>query len=189
MDVVEALKIVKKALTIERYEHTERVVDTARKLANIYNEDMEKAEIAAALHDYAKYRDPNELKRWILREKGLPKDLLQYHHELWHGPVGAYLLRVEHDVTTTSILDAITYHTTGRANMTTLDKIIFLADYIEPGRNFPGLEEVRNEAWKDLDKGCYLALKNTIMFLMNKNQPIYPNTFQAYNDLNKRIKE
>ncbi len=182
MNLEEAYERVKPKLKPARFEHTKRVVETAVELAEAYGEDIEKTKIAAAFHDYAKYRDVEEMKRWIIKETALPKDLLLYHHELWHGPVGAYLVRVEHDVMDTDILSAITYHTTGHANMTLLEKIVFLADYIEPGRSFPGVDEVRKVAKEDLNQGCYLALRNTIQFLMSKGQTIYPDTFHAYND-------
>jgi predicted HD superfamily hydrolase involved in NAD metabolism len=188
MDLNEALSKVKPHLKTTRYEHTVRVVETAVKLAEIYHEDRTKVELASAFHDYAKNRDREELKRWIIKERGIPKDLLHYHHELWHGPVGAYLVKVEHNIRDAHILNAITYHTTGRINMSRLEKIVFLADYIEPGRKFPGLDEVREIAVNDLDKGCYLALKNTIHFLMSKSQPIYPTTFHAYNDFVLQLK-
>ncbi|MBB6454345.1 putative HD superfamily hydrolase involved in NAD metabolism [Salirhabdus euzebyi] len=182
MERSEALAKVKPHLKQERYEHTVRVVDTAVKLSELNGAEKEKVEIAAAFHDYAKYRDKEELERWILKETGLSKDLLQYHHELWHGPVGAYIVKLEYNITDKEILNAITFHTTGRKNMSLTEKIVFLADYIEPGRKFPGVEEVRDAAWKSLNLGCYMALKNTIQFLMSKKQPIYPDTFHAYND-------
>lgn len=187
MDVKEALEKVQAQLTDTRFEHTKRVVETAIKLAEIHGGSKEKVELAAALHDYAKYRSKPEMKMWII-DAYLPKDLLQFHHELWHGPVGAMLVKRELGIEDREILSAIHYHTTGKVNMTQLEKLVFLADYIEPGRNFPGVDEVRNIAREDLDKGCWLALKNTISFLMSKNQPIYPDTFFAYNDLTKVMK-
>ena len=76
-----------------------------------------------------------------------------------------------------------TYHTTGRTGMTLLEKIVYLADYIEPGRSFPGVDEVREMAKKSLDAAMIKAVRNTIVFLMNKKQAIYPDTFYTYNDL------
>ncbi|QHE53057.1 bis(5'-nucleosyl)-tetraphosphatase (symmetrical) YqeK [Pontibacillus sp. HMF3514] len=187
MNREEALALVKPHLKQERYDHTVRVMETAIQLAQTYGVDEEKAEIAAIFHDYAKYRPITEMKRWI-ESTYLPKDLLHYHHELWHGPVGALLVEREIGLKDKEVLEAIHYHTTGRAHMTKLDKVIFLADYIEPGRKFPGLEEVRKSSWEDLDYGCWMASKNTIAFLMSKSQPIYPETFHAYNALTNKIK-
>ncbi|WP_138415669.1 bis(5'-nucleosyl)-tetraphosphatase (symmetrical) YqeK [Aquibacillus sediminis] len=182
MERNEALALVEPHLKAVRFEHTKRVVDTAINLAEQYGVDKQKAELAAVFHDYAKYRDKQEMQRWIEQE-ALPKDLLDFHHELWHGPVGALLVKREIGITDQSVLDAIRWHTTGRANMTPLEKVVFLADYIEPGRDFPGVGEVRDQAKQDLDRACWMALKNTITFLMSKDATIYPDTFHAYNDL------
>src|SRR5690625_3653160 len=93
----EAIKRIKPHLTRARYEHTLRVADTAIELAGVYGESEEKAELAALFHDYAKYRPIEELKHWIIKSN-LPKDLLDYHHELWHGPVGSILIEYEHGI-------------------------------------------------------------------------------------------
>ncbi|MGI8316075.1 bis(5'-nucleosyl)-tetraphosphatase (symmetrical) YqeK [Halobacillus mangrovi] len=178
-----ALEFVKPYLKQKRYEHTIRVTDQAVELAERFGADVWKTEIAAALHDYAKYKPLVEMKRWILEERRLPKDLLDYHHELWHGPVGALMLEKEIGLNDEEVKSAIQCHTTGKKHMTVLDKVVFLADYIEPGRDFPGVEEVRNEAKENLDDACAMALKNTIHFLVDKERTVYPDTFHAYNDL------
>ncbi|WP_210366914.1 bis(5'-nucleosyl)-tetraphosphatase (symmetrical) YqeK [Bacillus sp. REN3] len=182
MERKEALDIVKGQLTEHRYQHTLGVMETAIKLAGKYGVDMEKAELAAIFHDYAKFRPKDEMKKMIIEQR-MPKDLLEYNSELWHAPVGAYLAEKEAGITDREVLDAIRYHTSGRVGMTLLDKVIYLADYIEPGRHFPGVEEIRELAEKDLDLALVQAMKNTIQFLMKKNQPVYPDTFQAYNSL------
>ncbi|SET65455.1 putative HD superfamily hydrolase of NAD metabolism [Salinibacillus kushneri] len=189
MDLNEALEKVRPYLKQVRFEHTKRVVDTAVKLSEYNDVDLYKTEIAAAFHDLAKYWPRDEMKRIILQEEYLPKDLLHYHHELWHGPVGAYLVKHKYGIEEQDILDSIRYHTTGRANMGRLEKIVFLADYIEPGRDFPGINEVRDMAWNDLDKACLMSLQNTIQFLMSKGATIYPDTFQAYNDFTQKLSQ
>src|SRR3954469_17774241 len=178
----DALKIVKKQLTDHRYQHTVGVMETAISLANKYGVDEKKAELAAIFHDYAKFRDKEEMYS-IIVEQQMNKELLEYNTELWHAPVGAYLVQKEAGVTDLEVLDAIRYHTSGRPNMTLLEKIIYLADYIEPGRHFPGVEEVREMAKKDLNQALIQALKNSIGFLMRKNQLVFPLTFHTYNDL------
>lgn len=80
----------------------------------------------------------------IIKSEGLPKDLLCYNKELWHAPVGAYLVEKEVGITDPEILQAITYHTSGHEKMTMLDKVIYVADYIEPGRKFPGWRKLVN---------------------------------------------
>ncbi len=123
--------------------------------------------MAAIFHDYAKFRPKEEMKQIIVREKCLA-ELLDYNAELWHAPVGAYLAEKEAGITDPEILDAIRYHTSGRPGMTLLDKVIYVADYIEPGRHFPGVEEVRRLAETDLNEALIQAMKNTMIFLMKK---------------------
>jgi predicted HD superfamily hydrolase involved in NAD metabolism len=188
MERSEALKIVKKQLTDHRYEHTIGVMETAIQLARKYNCDAKKAEIAAIFHDYAKFRPKEEMKEIIISQK-MPEDLLLHSSELWHAPVGAYLVKTEVGITDSEILNAITYHTTGRVNMTLLEKIIFLADYIEPGRSFPGVEEVRETAESNLEEALYQALRNTIAFLLRRKQLVYPETIHTYNDIVTLSKE
>lgn len=178
---------LKSRLTEARYEHTLRVAETALELADRFDESADRAQIAALLHDYCKYDSLEEMKKTILKEADLPDLLLSFHHELWHGPVASVRMKEIYLVTDQEVLDAIKYHTTGRANMTKLDKIIFLADYIEPGRSFPGLDEVRETAKADLTKACYQAARNTVQFLMKKNRSVYPDSFHAYNDLNQQV--
>ncbi|WP_338451547.1 bis(5'-nucleosyl)-tetraphosphatase (symmetrical) YqeK [Niallia oryzisoli] len=180
-----ALEIVQKQLTPHRYQHTLGVMETAVLLAKKYGVDEKKAELAAIFHDYAKFRDKEEMKSIIVEQKMDP-ELLEYNGELWHAPVGAYLAEKEAGVTDPEILDAIRYHTSGRPKMTKLEKVIYLADYIEPGRHFPGVEDVREIANQDLNQALIEAIKNTIVFLMKKNQRIFPLTFLTYNDLVKK---
>lgn len=188
MDRSEALKIVKGQLTEQRYVHTVGVMETAIILAKQYGADEKKAEISAIFHDYAKFRPKEEMKQIIVEENMSP-ELLNYNSELWHAPVGAFLVYKEVGITDHDILDGIRYHTSGRPGMTILEKVIYLADYIEPGRHFPGVEEVRELAKEDLNKALIKAIQNTIIFLIKKNQAVFPDTFHTYNDLiaNRRI--
>jgi predicted HD superfamily hydrolase involved in NAD metabolism len=179
-----ALKLVKEQLTEHRYQHTLGVMETAISLANQYGADVKKAELAAIFHDYAKFRPKEEMKE-IIVSQGFPTDLLDYNSELWHAPVGAYLVEKEAGITDSDVLDAIRFHTSGRPSMTLLEKIIYLADYIEPGRHFPGVDEVRDMAKENLDRALLKAVQNTIFFLMKKNQTVYPDSFYTYNDLVK----
>jgi predicted HD superfamily hydrolase involved in NAD metabolism len=182
MEREKALALVKEHLTDHRYEHTIGVMETAIVLARLYGADVKKAETAAIFHDYAKFRSKDEMKQIII-EQNMTKELLIHSPELWHAPVGAYLAAKEAGIKDKEILDAIRYHTSGRENMTLLDKVIYVADYIEPGRIFPGADEVRELAKNDLNKALIVSMKNTILFLLKKNQPIYPQTLKSYNFL------
>jgi len=182
MDRELALQTVKEQLTDHRYQHTIGVMETAIVLAERYGADVKKAELAAIFHDYAKFRPKDEMKQIIIQQKMEPQ-LLAFNSELWHAPVGAYLVEKEVGIKDVEILDAIRYHTSGRVCMSLLDKIIYLADYIEPGRHFPGVDEVRDLAKANLNQALIQAIRNSIQFLMRKNQPVYPDTIYTYNDL------
>ncbi|MFJ7974979.1 bis(5'-nucleosyl)-tetraphosphatase (symmetrical) YqeK [Peribacillus sp. JNUCC 23] len=178
----EALEIVKKQLTERRYVHTIGVMETAIKLARQYGADEEKAELAAIFHDYAKFRPIEEMKEIVISEN-MASELLEYGDELLHAPVGAYLVQKEVGITDREVLAAISHHTSGRVNMTLLDKIVYLADYIEPGRSFPGVAEVRQLAKESLDTALLQSVSNTLAFLVKNNQAVYPDTFHFYNAL------
>ncbi|MDT8861438.1 bis(5'-nucleosyl)-tetraphosphatase (symmetrical) YqeK [Alkalihalobacillus sp. MEB130] len=188
MNREQALAIVKLQLTDHRYQHTLGVVDTAIELAKRFGADEEKAEIAAIFHDYAKFRDKEEMKR-IVQEKLTEKSFLDYGDELLHAPCGAYLVQHEVGIDDQELLNAIYYHTTGRPEMTVLEKVVFLADYIEPGRQFKGVEEVRVLAQTNLDDAILQTLENTIFFLMKRRQRVFPDTLATFNQLVKQKKE
>lgn len=182
MKIEQALKIVKAQLTEHRYQHTIGVMDTAVELAERFGANVEKARLAAIFHDYAKFWPKDEMKSIIL-DQNLGDDLIHYGTELWHAPVGAFLVQKEAYINDEEILQAIRSHTTGRKGMTVLEKVIFLADYIEPGRHFPGVEEVRELAKENLDDAVKQSIINTITFLMRRNQFVYPGTIHTYNDI------
>lgn len=177
-----ALKLVNEKINGPRFEHTLRVVDSAKVLAKDFGADVKKAELAAILHDYAKLTPVKDLQAMILKGKEDGR-LLDYHPELWHGPAAAYIFQSSFGIKDSEVLNAIRYHTTGRAKMKLLEKVVYLADYIEPGRDFPGVDEVRTVAKHHLDQAMMMALQNTIRFLLEKGAPIFPDTFEAYNDL------
>jgi len=188
MDRNKALAIVKEQLTEHRYQHTIGVMESAIDLSNRFQVDSKKAELAAIFHDYAKFRPKEEMKSIII-EQNMPKELLDFNTELWHAPVGAFLVNTEVGIKDEEVLNAIKYHTSGRPNMTKLEKVIYLADYIEPGRHFKGVDEVREIAKHNLNQALISSIRNTIGFLLVKNQPIFPDTFLTYNSLLRETKE
>ena len=166
---------------IKRYEHSLRVVDTAIKLGEIYHANINKVKTAALLHDCAKLQDEKTLLKRIYDFDIILDNVVKSNKELMHGPLGSKIAEIEYGVLDEEVLDAIYYHTTGRANMTLLEKIVYIADYIEPRRNFPGVEQVRNMAFVDLDKSILMAMNNTILFLIENNNLIHPSTLEARN--------
>lgn len=187
MEINNAIQIVKTQLRKERFEHTIRVLDTAEELANRFDAPVEEVKLAAVFHDYAKHRPLDELKSGII-SSDLPMDLLDYHSELWHGPIGAILVEREQGITDKNILSAIHYHTTGKADMNKIEMIVYLADYIEPGREFKGLDEVRKASKSDLQYACWIVARNTINHLIRKEATVYPDSIHAYNDFTRIIK-
>lgn len=167
----------------ERLAHTYRVLDTARILGVRYGADPTATSTAALLHDYAKAMKPAELLAEANR-LGLaidPVEMAQPH--LLHGPVAAALLAEQGLVTDPDALAAIHYHTTGRAAMSLLEKIIWLADYIEPGRIFPGVDAIRSEAEQSLDTALLHALENSIRYILERGWPLHPLSVHARNSL------
>ncbi|GEK33316.1 bis(5'-nucleosyl)-tetraphosphatase (symmetrical) YqeK [Kurthia sibirica] len=183
MERNELLAKIKDRMPEKRYIHTIGVADTAIALAERFGNDTKKAEIAGILHDSCKFADRQWMQQIIIEQKMDPT-LLDYHHELWHAPVGAYVAKTEFGVMDDDILNAIAYHTTGRANASDLECIVYIADLIEPNRKYPGVEELRKAAVElDLQALMILCITHSIHFLMSKHQPVFPDSFNCYNDL------
>lgn len=185
MERNELLQAIKLRMPEKRYVHTLGVTQTAMEMATFYGEDPKRAEVAAILHDVCKYADVDWMEK-VVKEQGLNQTLLGWGSELLHGPVGAYVAQTEFCVSDEGILDAIRYHTTGRASMSRLEKIIFVADMIEPNRKFEGVERLRDKAKKDLDKAVKACVRHSLSYLISSKQSIFPLSLECYNYLIKR---
>ncbi|QMV40517.1 bis(5'-nucleosyl)-tetraphosphatase (symmetrical) YqeK [Cohnella cholangitidis] len=186
---LEALReATRRQMPDKRWKHTLGVVDTAIQLAKRYDGDPDKAELAALLHDYSKAWAIDRMEA-IIRERHLPPDLLDHDKELWHAHVGAWAVATEHGIADEEVLDAIRYHTSGRENMTKLDKIVCLADYIEPGRDFPGVDKLRKLAKHNMEEALIAAFGSTIEVLVERGKRIFPLTVLARNDLITQFKQ
>lgn len=174
---------LKKNLSPKRFQHTMNVIEMAEKLSAAYGVSHEKASLAALLHDCAKFFSNHQLIAYAQQHHIKIDRVSQYDPQLLHGPVGAVLANEIYGITDKDIKNAISCHTTGRKNMTKLDKIIFLADFIEKDRSFPGVEEIRRMAFIDLDKAIVLALTNTICHVAQSGTLIHKRTIEARNDL------
>ena len=173
------------SLSIERYIHTMGVVKAADKLAERYGYDRPKARMAALMHDCAKDY-PADMKRRFCREFHVDVDEIMLETiDLTHAFLGAEVARREFGVEDEEILGAIRYHTTGRADMTLLEKIIYLADYVEPNRDFDGVEPLRKLCYEDIDAAMALGLKMSIEDLEERGSPIHQKTLEAYNCYSK----
>ena len=170
----------KSNMTEDRFEHCIGVSKTAQKLAELNHYDEDKAALAGFIHDYAKQVSVEEYRE-VIKTKGFDQDLLNWNRSIWHGIVGTYFIQRDLKITDSEILTAVRRHTTADVEMTTLDKIVFMADYIEPGRSFPGVEEARKITYANLDQGVGYQLAHTLEFLIEKRNKIYPRTLDAYN--------
>lgn len=182
------IEIVSGQMPAKRWKHVEGVMETAVVLAERYGADKEKADLAALLHDLAKFW-PVERQEAMIRDNGLNPELLEHDKQLMHAEIGAFVAQRDYGIEDPEVLDAIRYHTSGRVGMTKLDKIVCLADYIEPGRDFPGVERIRDLAEHSLEEALIAGFDSTISFLLEKGKVIFPLTVLARNDLIKEMKE
>lgn len=176
----ELLQILEKELSPKRFRHVLGVEQAAIHLARKNGADVEKASIAGLLHDYAKERSPKEFKAKI-KEHHMDPDLLNWGNFIWHGVVGAEIVRDELNIQDEEILNTIRRHTVGAVNMTTLDKIVYVADFIEAGRDFPGVDLARAVAESSLDQAVIFETKHTIEYLMSQDNAVYPEAILTYN--------
>ncbi|GIQ69734.1 HD domain-containing protein [Xylanibacillus composti] len=181
-DLQAVMESVRAQMPEKRWQHTIGVRDTAIRLSLQYGADPVQAEWAAVLHDVAKYW-PVEKQRQTLVDAGEQEPWLQYDKPLWHAPAGAIVAERQYSVTDSMILDAIRYHTSGRPGMTLLDKVVCLADYMEPGRAFPGVDRIRELAERSLEAALIAGFEGTIGQLIEQGAPIFPMTVLARNSL------
>lgn len=176
--IQEQLKI---SLDTARYEHTIGVMYTAGCLAMAHESNMEQAMLAGLLHDCAKCMTHDERVK-LCREHDVeitPSEMDNI--SLLHAKAGAILAKTAYHITDEAILHAIQVHTTGEPNMSMLDKIIYIADYIEPGRNqAPNLKYLRKLAYEDLDACVAQISYDTLCYLQTKNHTIDPTTEKTY---------
>ena len=161
-----------------RIPHVLGTEQEAIRLAERYGADVEKARVAALLHDCTKKLDmPAQLA--LCGQYGIALDELEQKAlKLLHSKTGAAIARDVFGVDD-EVYSAIWYHTTGHADMTTLEKIIYLADYIEPSRDFPGVDTLRKVCYEDLDKGLLLGLEMTIEEMTAMGNPVHRATVEA----------
>ncbi len=188
--IIEIKKYLKKKLDPIRYEHTMGVAYTCQALAMRYEYDLHKAEIAGLLHDCAKRFD-NETMLSKCEKREIPMtDSELRDPSLLHAKLGAWFARERFDVNDQEILTAITCHTTGKKEMTLLDKILYVADYIEPTRyKASNLSEMRKMAFIDLDLACFSIMESILQYLATTNCPIDPLTEEACEDMRRVIEE
>nr|WP_149036254.1 bis(5'-nucleosyl)-tetraphosphatase (symmetrical) YqeK [Streptococcus entericus] len=182
------LRVIAEQMSEKRFRHVVGVEKAALELADRYDCDPIKASLAALLHDYAK-EQPDSVFLDLIDRYQLDPALKTWGNNVWHGLVGRYLITEQFGLTDEEILTAIARHTVGASDMTLLDKVIYVADYIEPGRDFPGVETARQLATEDLDKAVAFETAQTIAHLAKKGIPIHPQTLETYNAYVHFLKE
>lgn len=165
--------LLKENVRGEKFEHSLGVEETAIALAQRYGADINKAGMAGLLHDFTKQKDNVELAK----KYGIP----YLTDKTLHGHTAAAVLKDKGYVTDEDVLDAIRWHTTGRESMTMLEKIVYMADYIEPHRDFPGVGEARRLAFENIDKAVLYGLKMSIIDIVEKKSLIDTDSVGAYN--------
>ncbi len=174
-------KQLEKELKPDRFDHTLGVAYTAANMAFVYGADTEKALIAGYLHDCAKCMTHEEQINICEKNNIEITDVERRNHSLLHAKVGMYLARTRYDVYDTDILNAIRWHTTGREDMSLLEKIVYIADFIEPNRRpLENMAQIRAEAFTDIDKCLAHILHDSVIYLKTIGKECDDATMKAY---------
>lgn len=181
MNLTDYKAIIKPLLSEKRYQHSVNVAKEAVRLAKRYGADPEKAEVAGILHDIMKDTPPDEQLKMMMRFDIILTDVEHNAQKLWHAMCGAAYIEQELHIHDREILDAVRYHTTGRANMAPLEKVIFIADFISAERDYDGVELMRKAADVSLEQAMLEGVVFTMQDLAQRFKPIHPDTVSAYN--------
>ncbi len=184
MNCIEEYKaLLKSRLSDYRYHHSLCVAESAVELAERYGADKEKALVAGLLHDITKEATPEEHFA-LFSEGGVELTKLEgVNHKLWHAMSGAEYLRLRLNITDKEIYDAVRYHTTARAGMSLLEKVIYIADFISADRVYDDVDIVRELAEKSLGETMLYTQHYSINELLGKGACIHPDSVACYNEL------
>jgi predicted HD superfamily hydrolase involved in NAD metabolism len=187
IDKNEAMDIIRQRLSPKRLEHSIQVAAVARKLAERYRLDHEKAYLTGLLHDYAKGIPSKDLLIIAEENQLIESEEDRLIPDILHAPVGACLLEKELGIEDREILKAVRLHTMGAVDMNDFDKIIFLADMLEPGRDYPGMERLNCLSMRNLDEAMQFGLDSTIKYLIDQKRLLHPRTIEVRNEFLRRI--
>ena len=189
MTIEQITEKLKATLKPNRFEHSISVAHTAVHLAKIYGADADKAYLAGLLHDCAKNMSSKEHLEYIEKHSILLSDDELKSPGLLHSFVGAYLAREVYGVDDAEIFDAIYYHTIGKKEMPVLTKIIYLADGIEPLRSYPGADDIRAMADKDIDRAVVMYTDTTMIYVISKWEYMHPSAVETRNYYIRKISD
>lgn len=176
-------KLIKTKMGDHRYTHSVNVSKEAKKLARIYGVDEDKAALAGILHDITKEMPKDEQLK-IMTDSGIILDNIQKNApKLWHGISGSVYVKENLNINDEDILNAIRYHTTGRAKMSLLEKIIFVADFTSDERTYKGVSTMRKKSRKSLDEAMLYGFKFTFSDLSKRELAIHPDELACYNEI------
>ncbi len=174
------ISYVKNKVDKKRFTHSVNTAKEAVELAKRYGSDEDKAYLAGLLHDVAKGMSGSELLN-MANKKNIEADVYELANpELLHGKVGAAMAAEDLGINDTDILNAISWHTTGHANMSLLEKIIYIADIIEPARKFEDIQVIRKLAYEDIDAAMALGLEKVMGFVKRKGFSLHPKSIEAF---------
>ena len=173
---------VKKLLSEKRFKHCEGVVKRAIEYAEIYNVDTEVTKLVAIAHDIAKELSEEETNRYLEQYNIELDDIERCNKNLLHAKIGAYICKDKYGFTE-DMVNAVRFHTTGRPNMTMFEKIVFIADKIDETRQYEGIEELRNLAFKNIDKAIIKNIDSTTILNLQKGRPILEESIKTRNYL------
>ena len=176
-------EIISKRMKSARFKHSKNVAKEAVRLAKKYGADVKKAELAGILHDATKETEEKEQMELIQKSGIELSELERSSPKLWHAISGSAFVQTELQIDDKEIIDAIRYHTTGRAGMTLLDKVIFIADFTSADRDYDGVDKMRKVADKNLDEAVLEGMAFTIADLAERKLTIAPDTFAGYNEM------
>lgn len=183
MSIAEYKKIIKSMMSESRYNHCVNVSKEAVKLAKRYGGDEEKAAVAGILHDITKEM-PKEEQLQIIIDSGIILDDIQKNApKLWHGISGSVYIKNRLGIDDEDILNAVCYHTTGRAGMSILEKIIFIADFTSEERTYNGVATMRKKSKKSLEEAMLYGFKFTFSDLSSRELAIHPDELACYNEI------
>lgn len=177
------ITLIRSKLNADRFNHSLNVADSAKELALRYGANADKAYTAGLLHDVMKNASPEE-QLGVLSEAGI--ELMPVEREnkkLWHAIAGAAYVKFVMGIDDRDIIRAVRYHTTGRAGMSLLERVVYLADYISADRKYNGVEDMRRLCQADSDEAILYALTFGIPDLVSKGRVIHPDSIDLYNEV------
>lgn len=183
MQISDYYSLAQNTLSEYRFHHSKMVAKAAKELAEKFGADIEKAELAGILHDITKEMPLNNQLQLLQDNDIMLDSVTKCNEQILHAVSGAAYCQFVLGINDKEVVDAIRFHTTARANMSLLEKIVFIADFISEDRTYPDIEVMRAEAQKSLEHGMKYALSFVIESLVERGRCVHPDAVDAYNEI------